>query len=81
LQRFAAHNGKSRLYHETITWTFLFLIRERIARAGKPCSWRAFAIANPDLLLEGKNLLKKYYREETLASDLARTTFLLPDRI
>jgi len=27
------------------------------------------------------NVLGKYYREETLASDLARRTFILPDRI
>ncbi len=81
LQRFATHHGKSGLYHETITWAFVFLIRERMTRAGKQCSWRTFARANPDLILEGKSLLKKYYRDETLTSDLARTTFLLPDRI
>lgn len=81
LQQFATHHGKSGLYHETITWAFVFLIRERMTRAGKQCSWRTFARANPDLILEGKSLLKKYYRDETLTSDLARTTFLLPDRI
>jgi hypothetical protein len=26
-------------------------------------------------------ILKKYYREETLASDLARKAFVLPDRM
>ena len=81
LQRFATHHGKSGLYHETITWAFVFLIRERMTRASRQCSWRTFARANPDLIFEGKNLLKKYYRDETLRSDIARTTFLLPDRI
>jgi hypothetical protein len=28
-----------------------------------------------------KPILKRYYREETLASDLARNAFVLPDRI
>jgi len=81
LQRFAAHHGKTRLYHETITWAFLFLIRERMQRNRTLRTWRIFAEANPDLVHSGKDLLKKYYREETLSSDLARTTFLFPDRI
>jgi hypothetical protein len=34
LQRFAAAQGKAQLYHETITWAYLLLIRERIARTG-----------------------------------------------
>src|SRR6185503_15445544 len=29
LRRFAAAQGKPRLYHETITWAFLFIIHER----------------------------------------------------
>ena len=32
LQRYAAANGKPGLYHETITYAYFFLIRERIAR-------------------------------------------------
>jgi len=26
------------------------------------------------------NILKKYYRDETLSSDLAKSTFVFPDR-
>jgi len=33
LQRFAEAHGKPGLYHETITWAYLLLIRERMARA------------------------------------------------
>jgi hypothetical protein len=80
LARFAAANGKPQLYHETITWAFLFLIRERLARTGWRQTWTEFAAGNPDLLNWKDNALKKYYRGETLASDLARTTFLLPDK-
>jgi hypothetical protein len=50
LQRFAAAQGKPGLYHETITWAYLFLIRERMLRANRPQSWEEFGAANPDLL-------------------------------
>jgi hypothetical protein len=80
LARFAAANGKPRLYNETVTWAFLLLIRERMARAGRPQTWVQFAAANADLLNWKDNVLKKYYRDETLSSDLAKSTFLFPDR-
>jgi hypothetical protein len=81
LAQFAVAKGKLGLYHETITWAYLLLTRERMSRAGGHPTWEAFAAANPDLLNWKENLLNKYYREETLASDLARATFLMPDRI
>lgn len=80
LKRFATANGKSSLYHETITWTFVFLIHERIARLGQNHNWDDFAAANPDLLQWPNSLLKSYYRDETIKSELARRSFILPDR-
>ena len=82
LARFARANGKPELYNETITWAFLFLIRERMARAGRQQTWTQFAAVNRDLILFSwqDNVLKKYYRDETLSSDLARSTFLFPDK-
>ncbi|MGH9677048.1 MAG: hypothetical protein ACRD36_08095, partial [Candidatus Acidiferrum sp.] len=56
------------------------LIRERIARVGCPQTWAQFADANADLLTWKENILKKYYREETRCSDLAKATFLFPDK-
>ena len=79
LIRFATAHGKPQLYHETITWAFLFLIRERMARMGYPQSWDEFAAGNADLLNWKENVLKKYYRAETLSSEFARKTFLFPD--
>ncbi|HTC90079.1 MAG TPA: hypothetical protein VK686_17345 [Bryobacteraceae bacterium] len=79
LARFAATKGRPELYHETITWAFLFLIRERMARAQSPQTWQQFAAANADLLNWKDNILKKYYRDETLSSDLAKRVFLFPD--
>lgn len=84
LQRLAAASGKPWLYHETITWAFLLLIRERLARAlqrsGRLPSWDEFAAHNKDLLKGKDDVLKEYYRVETLKSELARKTFVLPDR-
>jgi hypothetical protein len=80
LARFAAAKGKPGLYHETITWAFLFLIRERMARAGSHQTWAKFAAGNGDLLSWKDNILKNYYRDETLSSELAKRTFLFPDK-
>jgi len=80
LKRFAAAQGKAQLYHETITWAYLLLIRERIARAGCTQTWEEFAARNPDLLIWKGGVLTMLYRQETLDSDLARHTFVLPDQ-
>lgn len=81
IKRFAAAHGKSDLYHETITWAYVFLIHERRQRAGGEQSWEAFAAANPDLMNWQTSILKSLYREETLRSELARRIFIFPDRI
>jgi hypothetical protein len=86
LQRFAEAHSKPGLYHETITWAYLLLIRERMARAGGDVGgmgggFEEFAAANPDLLTWKPSVLASYYREETLGSELARRVFLLPDRV
>jgi hypothetical protein len=81
LTRFAAAHGKPHLYHETVTWAFLLLIRERMARAGCAQTWIQFAAGNSDLLEWKNHVLKKYYREETLQSDFAKRTFIFPDKI
>jgi hypothetical protein len=80
LKRFAAAQGKPQLYHETITWAYLLLIRERMARAGRSQTWEEFAARNPDLLIWKGGVLGTLYRQETLDSDLARHTFVLPDQ-
>jgi hypothetical protein len=80
LTRFAKAHGKADRYNETVTWAFLLLIRERLARAGEPKSWEEFAASNSDLLRWDEHILKKYYRPETLSSALAKRTFLFPDR-
>jgi hypothetical protein len=79
LKRFAISKGKPHLYHETITWAYLLLIHERIARTGRAQSWEDFAADNADLLVWKGGILERYYAPATLDSDLARQTFLFPD--
>jgi len=80
LKRFAAAQGKSQLYHETITHAYFFLIRERMARCST-ANWDEFADQNPDLLIWKNGILTRYYHESTLQSDLARTVFVFPDKV
>ena len=80
LQRFAAAQGKAKRYHETVTWAYMFLIRERLVRDGTGRTWEEFSRCNPDLLVWKGGVLATLYRQETLDSDLARHTFVLPDR-
>jgi hypothetical protein len=81
LVRFSTAHGKPGLYHETITWAFVLLIRERMERGANDQTWEEFAETNSDLLNWKDNILRKYYRKETLASELARNVFLLPDKL
>lgn len=80
LKRFAEARGQAQLYHETITHAYFFLIRERIARSTTG-DWEEFARQNADLLQWKDGVLNRYYREETLKSDLARHVFVFPDRL
>jgi hypothetical protein len=42
--------------------------------------WEEFAARNPDLLEWKDGILGRYYRQETLKSELARSIFLFPDK-
>ena len=81
LKRFAIANGMPNLYHETITWTYLLLINERIARAEQPQDWGQFARANPDLLTRQGGVLDRYYSKDSLQSELSRRVFIFPDKL
>ena len=80
IKRFATANGAPDLYHETITWTYLLLTHERLHRIGKQHTWDDFSRSNADLLDWGDSVLKSYYSDATLKSDLARKIFVLPDQ-
>jgi len=81
LRRFAGAHGKPDLYHQTITWSYLFLINERRERLGANQDWQTFVEANSDLFeWNDGGILAQYYRPETLQSEFARKVFVLPDR-
>jgi len=81
LKQFAALQGKAQLYNETITWAYIFLIAERIARSSEEdLDWNQFAERNPDLLVWQGGILTRYYEDSSLKSDLARHTFIFPDK-
>jgi len=75
LKRYAGSLGAGAKYHETITFAFLFLIHERMRRL-ECATFEEFAEANEDLFA---NVLERYYSKDVLASELARTTFVMPD--
>jgi len=78
LRRYATSLGAASKYHETITWAFLFLIHERMQRT--PCEdFATFASLNEDLLAWHPSVLERYYTPALLGSELARTTFVMPD--
>ena len=81
LRGYAASLGKAGRYHETLTWAYLLLLNERIRRNEAVETWEQFVVAHPDLLDWKNPILSKYYRKETLDSDLARRVFLMPDLI
>ena len=81
LKRFATAHGKPNLYHETITWFYVLLINERMERNGQKQSWKDFSETNADLLNWKDSILKSYYNDETLRSEVARQTFVFPDKI
>lgn len=76
LRAFAAYAGAPGRYHETITFAFMLLVRQRMG--GPEETWEAFIAANDDLL--DRKVLERYYWPETLASDRARRQFVMPDR-
>ena len=81
LRHFAVAQGKPDLFHETITTAYVLLINERLDDAGRDLAWPAFAAQNPDLLAWRPSVLDRYYQGQTLASERARRTFVMPDRL
>ncbi|HEX2832275.1 MAG TPA: hypothetical protein VHW00_04630 [Thermoanaerobaculia bacterium] len=75
LKRYATSLGAASKYHETITWAFLFLIRDRMRQEA---TFEEFAANNEDLFA-WQPLLARYYKEETLQSARARAAFVMPD--
>lgn len=81
LRRLTRAFGKEGMYHETVTVAYVLLINERIERMGRGGTWEDFEAQNSDLFDRDRPILERYYKPETLKSDLARRIFVFPDRI
>ena len=73
----ATNAGAPEKFNVTITFAFLSLIAERIHNT-KQSTFEEFLAQNEGLLSKGA--LDKWYSNEQLESDFARTHFLLPNR-
>jgi hypothetical protein len=80
LKRYATDRGKPERYHETITYSLFFLIRERMAGT-TDFDWEKFQLKNSDLFRWENGVLSKYYEQATLNSPRARSVFVLPDKL
>jgi len=78
IKEFARINGAPEKYHETITWAYLLLIRERL-EPGE--TWEEFVERNGDLMDWQDSILARYYSPELLGSEVARQRFVFPDRL
>lgn len=80
LKHFATAHGQAVRYNETMTGAYMCIIHERVVR-GKETTWAEFSQHNPDLFQWPATILYQYYSEETLASPLAKQTFLFPNKL
>ena len=79
LRRLTASLGAPEKYHQTMTYFLLALIATR-REAAPGASWTTFVNANPDLLLNVRDTLLRYYSSRRLNSSTARRRYLPPDR-
>ena len=78
LRKLTKKLGVESKYHETISWFFMILIAERNAASE---DWQAFRRRNADLFATQPAIISAYYSSARLGSLLARTQFVIPDRL
>ena len=76
LKRFASHHGATNKFHATVTFALLMLLAEAIDEHPK-LDFDALLARHPELL-DTRKLLNRFYDLDTLDSDRARRTPLLP---
>ena len=80
LKRLTSKLGVPGKYHDTITWFFMLIIAQR-RNDNADDDWADFKEKNADLFSRDANVLNRYYSKTTLATDAARNSFVLPDRL
>lgn len=74
-----ANKGNADLYHETVTVAFVEIILHRAQAPGAAEDWPGFREAHPELFDRERSVLLDHYRQETLDSDRAKSSFVPPD--
>lgn len=81
LKEYVQAVGAAGKYHETITWAYLVLLNEELTQRAAPGEHFDSMIARrPDLLDHRQGALMRYYTAQQLETEVARNTFVLPDR-
>ena len=80
LRRLTKKLGIELKYHETLSWFFMILIAERRSELGSNV-WQTFRQGNADLFATHPSIVRDYYSEERLGWSIARTQFVMPDRL
>jgi hypothetical protein len=77
IRKYAAHNGATQKYHETVTLAWLRLVDCAASRAPSGTPFEDVLGAFPEL--QDKNSLQEYYSRAVLESDSAQGIFVQPD--
>jgi hypothetical protein len=75
--RFAEKHGVPQLYHETITRFWVAELAAAMQALSSASEFEALAARRPELL--DKDLVRRRYRPETLASERAKAAWVEPD--
>jgi hypothetical protein len=77
IRRFAEKHGVPQLYHETITRFWVSELAAAMPAIAEESDFATLAAQRPDLL--DKDLVRRRYRPETLASERAKAAWVEPD--
>jgi hypothetical protein len=77
IRRFAEKHGVPQLYHETITRFWVAELAAAMPAIAEESDFATLAAQRPDLL--DKDLVRRRYRPETLASERAKAAWVEPD--
>lgn len=75
----AAVGGNPNGYHETVTQVYLRLVADRIRAVPEIKTWPEFRERNVELFDRSSPPTLRFYKRETILSDLARSRFVEPD--
>jgi hypothetical protein len=78
IKKFDQKFGRGAKYHATISYDYMQIFGKKMEHQPY-LDWAEFIFENEDMLKPVKDVLLKYYKEETLFSERAKREFLEPD--